>query len=224
MANSKMDEIFDNIKTYWETDEGKASLEKFKQEEEYRALRIEEIKKITNIRLDRFHTYLKDNNISFENVYLHIREKYSSKEYKKRFPNYDEPCSLYSFLYDYGIRYGRIICKEEYDFYDNVFCGGDMYYIDGYYLSNSYGQGESHINFDKEDKTKDFSNFIILDKIAKYLEENNEHNLRFGQVLHNLNINEFADKNDPSKKDYLLRDIHNDDSKKILKRMIKRES
>lgn len=217
----------DELKAFWETDEGKASLEKFKKEQIDEEIKNENIKTITNLRLDRFHSYIKDNNISFEDVYLHIKSKYSSKEYKKRFPNYDEPCSLYTFLYDYAVRFGREVSQKEYDHYTNESCNGDMYYIDdtsklcstGYYLSTSYGQGECYINFIKEDKTKDFSNYIILDKIYRYLEEDKDNSLRFGQVLSNLNINEFADKNNPSNKEFLLRDIHNDSSKKILKRM-----
>ena len=219
--------LLDELRAFWETDEGKASLENFKQEQKDKEVKTENIKTITNLRLDRFHSYLKDNNISFGDVYLHIKSKYSSKEYKKRFPNYNEPCSLYSFLYDYVVRFGREVSEKEYEHYTNGSCNGDMYYIDdtsklcstGYYLSTSYGQGENYINFIKEDKTKDFSNYIILDKIYRYLEKDKDNNLRFGQVLSNLNINMFADTENPSNKDYLLKDIYSDSNKNILKRM-----
>lgn len=60
----------------------------------------------------------------------------------------------------------------------------------------------------------------IMDAIGKYLERNPE--LRFGQALYNLNINEFADKKNPERKGHLLRDIHEDSDEKILERIRKR--
>ena len=57
----------------------------------------------------------------------------------------------------------------------------------------------------------------IIDRLSKYLEESPD--IRFGQALFNLNINQFADELLPSNKDFLLRDIHSDSDAKILKRM-----
>lgn len=57
----------------------------------------------------------------------------------------------------------------------------------------------------------------ILEILANYMELNSE--LRFGQVLYNLGITEFADINNPDKKGYLLRDIYNDSDDKILKKI-----
>ena len=51
----------------------------------------------------------------------------------------------------------------------------------------------------------------ILNIIANYCKENP--NQRFGQILFNLNINEF--KKDSEE----IRDIHNDSDKKILERI-----
>ena len=51
----------------------------------------------------------------------------------------------------------------------------------------------------------------ILNIIANYCKENP--NQRFGQILFNLNINEF--KKDSEE----IRDIHNDSDKKILERV-----
>lgn len=59
----------------------------------------------------------------------------------------------------------------------------------------------------------------ILIIIKNYLEKNP--NDRFCQALFNLGITEFADKNNPEAKDYLLRDIYNDSDDKILERMLK---
>lgn len=50
-------------------------------------------------------------------------------------------------------------------------------------------------------------------------ELNKSSQLRFGQVLFNLNINQFADENNPINKNNLLRDIYNDEDIRILKRI-----
>jgi hypothetical protein len=57
----------------------------------------------------------------------------------------------------------------------------------------------------------------ILILIAQYLEENPS--VRFTQALFNLGITEFADKNDPGSKGFLLRDIYNDDDLTVLLRI-----
>ena len=57
----------------------------------------------------------------------------------------------------------------------------------------------------------------IIATLTQYLESNPE--IRFSQALFNLNINEFADSNDPSKKEFLLRDIYSDTDRRVLKRM-----
>jgi len=50
-------------------------------------------------------------------------------------------------------------------------------------------------------------------------ELNKSSQLRFGQVLMNLNINQFADENNPENKNHLLRDIYNDQDIAILTRI-----
>ena len=57
----------------------------------------------------------------------------------------------------------------------------------------------------------------IIDILSKYLEKSPD--IRFGQALFNLNINQFADELNPDNKEFLLRDIHNDSDAKILKRL-----
>lgn len=69
-----------------------------------------------------------------------------------------------------------------------------------------------HSEFNKE----------IIDILTKYAEENPAQ--RFGQILFNLDINQFNDKLDPSKSNYLLRDIYNDLSEGILERVKERIS
>jgi len=60
----------------------------------------------------------------------------------------------------------------------------------------------------------------IIDLISNYLEYDTD--LRFGQALFNLGINEFQKTTDPRNPNYNLRDIHNDNDSDILKR-IKRQ-
>ena len=57
----------------------------------------------------------------------------------------------------------------------------------------------------------------IIDLISSYLEYDPE--LRFGQALFNLKINEFQKTTDPRNPNYNLRDIHNDNDTDILKRI-----
>ena len=57
----------------------------------------------------------------------------------------------------------------------------------------------------------------ILQIITQYIEANPQ--ARFGQALFNLNINQFEDQQDPSRKGFLLRDIYNDSDQKILNRI-----
>ena len=57
----------------------------------------------------------------------------------------------------------------------------------------------------------------ILDMIADYLQKNPD--IRFGQALHNLGVNEFINKENPEDGMYLLRDIYNDSDGMVLKRM-----
>lgn len=62
----------------------------------------------------------------------------------------------------------------------------------------------------------DFEEIIKL--ITLYKKTNPD--LRFSQILFNLNINEFNNKNNPEKDDYLLRDNYSDSDNEILKRIL----
>ena len=57
----------------------------------------------------------------------------------------------------------------------------------------------------------------IIELISTYLEYDPE--LRFGQALFNLKVNEFQKSTDPRNPNYNLRDIHNDNDADILKRI-----
>lgn len=67
------------------------------------------------------------------------------------------------------------------------------------------------------------ANKEILRILQQYIDENGEH-LRFGQILFNLNINEFTNKVNPENGNFLLRDIYNDESSRILERMLKEKN
>lgn len=43
--------------------------------------------------------------------------------------------------------------------------------------------------------------------------------LRFGQLLYNLDINQYANQDNPSEANHQLRDIHSDSDTKILSRV-----
>lgn len=58
----------------------------------------------------------------------------------------------------------------------------------------------------------------ILAVLTEYLNENPS--VRFGQALFNLGINEFADREFPIRKDFLLKDIYEDSDEKISMRVI----
>jgi len=57
----------------------------------------------------------------------------------------------------------------------------------------------------------------ILTLLSEYLQAHPE--LRFGQALFNLGVNEFSNRTDPEKDDYHTRDIHADSDGEILARM-----
>lgn len=61
---------------------------------------------------------------------------------------------------------------------------------------------------------------IIITKIKQYLETYPD--IRFGQALFNLNINQF-DVNSPLFDHYFLRDIHTDSDQQIIARIEKTE-
>lgn len=58
---------------------------------------------------------------------------------------------------------------------------------------------------------------LILNLLQSYLEKNP--NLRFGQALFNLGINEFQETIDSGNPDYNIRDIHGDSDLSIAERI-----
>ena len=57
----------------------------------------------------------------------------------------------------------------------------------------------------------------IIEHISNYLSKNE--NLRFGQALFNLRINEFKEEKEVINPKYEIRDIHGDEDVKILERI-----
>lgn len=62
---------------------------------------------------------------------------------------------------------------------------------------------------------------IILKAIEEAL--NRDPELRFGQVLFNLGVNEFVNPENPSEANYRMRDIHGDKDSDIIARIRRRE-
>ena len=58
---------------------------------------------------------------------------------------------------------------------------------------------------------------IILNLLSEYLTSNPD--LRFGQALFNLRINEFTDRDNPEKTSYSIRDIHGDRDDVMIQRI-----
>lgn len=54
---------------------------------------------------------------------------------------------------------------------------------------------------------------LISNYLSKYPDQ------RFGQALFNLGINEFANRLNPEKENYQIRDIHSDSDERILNRI-----
>ncbi|WP_271711506.1 hypothetical protein [Marinigracilibium pacificum] len=59
---------------------------------------------------------------------------------------------------------------------------------------------------------------IILDAIEEALNKNPD--LRFGQALFNLGINQFANPENPEQENYRIRDIHGDKDSDIIQRIM----
>jgi len=78
--------------------------------------------------------------------------KYRSDKYKNKWFNrgYEPPDTLFYFLFDYALKYGRECTKEEWDKYSNQFTG-ELLYTNGYYINLMIGQG-SFIIIEKENE------------------------------------------------------------------------
>ena len=74
--------------------------------------------------------------------------------------------------------------------------------------------------FMKKEKTMEYNTTEIIELINKHFELYPTQ--RFGQILFNLDINQFKDQEYPEKQDYQLRDIYSDDDSEIIKRIKQR--
>lgn len=133
--SSILDSIFEQLKSYFESEEGK---EDIKRENEKIKLRKE--------REDKYIQYLHNLSLSDRTaLFEKIKAKYESKEYYNREIKLGrEPRELlYDYILEYGYRYGI-----SNDIPDAHF-GYDSYIIDGIWVITVwYGQGTCY-NFDK---------------------------------------------------------------------------
>lgn len=146
------------MKKYLSSEEGKKSIESFIRD-------LNDKKDKENSIIDNIHLYKMENELSFEELYL-------SKKYDEEY------------LLKYSSVYGREAIEKEFTHYGNQFTG-EMYKIENYYVSAMYGQGEQHISFHKDDGTN-FDNFVLLNELTKYLNENPT--LSLEQCIKNLKI------------------------------------
>lgn len=133
--NSVLDSIFEQLKAYLESDEGKADI---KRENERAIFR----KSLMAKYMDYLH------NMSIEErdaLFTKIKAKYDSDEYYYRWMNrgFEPPENLYDYILEYGCRYGIFNEIEDAHF------GYDSFIIDGHWVITAwYGQGTAY-NFNK---------------------------------------------------------------------------
>jgi hypothetical protein len=94
---------------------------------------------IINSQLDRLHNSNKVD-ILIEKTII----KYNSLEYRNRWFNrgIEPPEHLFTFLFDYSLKYGRKTTQEEWNKYSNVFTT-ELTYCNNYYFNLMNGQGSS---------------------------------------------------------------------------------
>lgn len=132
-----MSELIEQLKTFFESDEGK---EYIKRDQEKILFR--------NQLMDKYVLYLF--NLSLEErteLFNKIKTKYDSDEYYFRWINrgFEPQEMLYDYIFEYGYRYGKVN-----EIKDAVF-GYDSYIIDNSWIITAwYGQGTAY-NFHKID-------------------------------------------------------------------------
>lgn len=130
-----LDGIFEQLKAYLESDEGKADIKRENDKAIFR-----------NSLMTKYMNYL--HNMSIEErdaLFTKIKAKYDSDEYYYRWINrgIEPPDDLYYYILEYGYRYGVGNVIEDAHF------GYDSYIIDNQWVITAwYGQGTAY-NFDK---------------------------------------------------------------------------
>lgn len=130
-----LDGIFEQLKAYLESDEGKADIKRENDKAIFR-----------NNLMTKYMNYL--HNMSIEKrdaLFTKIKAKYDSDEYYYRWINrgIEPPDDLYYYILEYGYRYGVLNVIEDAHF------GYDSYIIDNQWVITAwYGQGTAY-NFDK---------------------------------------------------------------------------
>lgn len=138
-----------NIETNW-----LEALKKDLQSEEGRKFAKEYFSKIINKenkekeQLDRFHTKIANESKPVSFYIQKVLNYYNSNKYKNKWfsKGIEPPQSLYFFLYEYAIQYGKLV--EDKTNLSNLF-STDLYYLDGYYFTMMVGQG-SYVKIIKE--------------------------------------------------------------------------
>lgn len=128
----------DALRDFWETEEGKKSIEEFVQEFNNRKI-IEE--RHVQVLHDKFGD-------SIDSIIEKIISKYESDKYKDRWykRSIEPECMLYNVLYDYAKFLNSIASNEQIEQYGSEVFGGDVAYILGsYFLQIIHGQGSAVI-------------------------------------------------------------------------------
>ena len=134
--------MVEKLKAFLETDEGKASIKKFKAE-------IEAENRISNSQLERFHEKFSDR---FTEIVDKVIAKYESDKYQDSWykRSIEPPMPLYWFLKEYAELHGRECTDKEWEKHGNMF-SGSLYFYGGYYFHTMHGQGSViHVIKEKE--------------------------------------------------------------------------
>lgn len=129
-----MNHTLKNINEFLKSEEGKKSLEEFFLQEEKK-------KEIEISQLERLRSKIKSDE-DFDNILNKIKKKYKSKEYYSRHMNKSmmPPETLYFFLFEYAVKYGKECSTTEYRKYAGPFTNA-IFKMHGYYFELISGQG-----------------------------------------------------------------------------------
>jgi hypothetical protein len=130
------DDIFKKLRDFLETDEGKKSIEEFKE-------KMKRIEEVEDLRVERFKKWAEpDMNLAIEKL---ISKYYSDEYVKKEYSlGYEPREKLLWVVLNYAEKYCKECTDEK---YLNMFTG-QAYYIGSYVIQVMHGQG-SVIRIDK---------------------------------------------------------------------------
>lgn len=170
-----MSELIDNLEKFFESEEGKASIEKWHNDILNEKLRLESW-------VNRFHNKHGEEK-AFRDIVERIKKKYDSDEYhKKEYKiGYEPRKPLYDLIFEYAKAYGREATKME---WDSIACDftAELLFLHGYYIELCQGQGafiaifESEVNKEKIEGLDDIRKYLTSIGLFETSDVNTYHN------------------------------------------------